>query len=40
MRELDLAALLLLTGCTFPLAFWMARACLAGFIRVLERQGR
>ena len=38
MHELGFLALLLMAGTTFPLAFWIERACLAGVIRVLERQ--
>jgi hypothetical protein len=38
MHELGFLALLLLAGLTFPLAFWIARFCLAGVIRVLERR--
>ena len=40
MNELGFVALLLMAGTTFPLAFWIARACLAGVIRVLERPQR
>jgi hypothetical protein len=28
---------LIMVGTTFPLAFWLARLCLVGVIRVLER---
>lgn len=38
MDELGLFALLVLAGLTFPLAFWIARICLAGVIRLLGRQ--
>jgi len=38
MSDLGLVALVLMAGTTFPLAFWIARACLAGVIRVLERR--
>jgi len=38
MDELGLLALLLLAGLTFPLAFWIARICLSGVIRLLGRQ--
>jgi len=38
MSELGLLALLLMVGMTFPLAFWIARFCLAGVLRVLERR--
>jgi len=38
MNELGFLALLLMAVTTFPLAFWMARFCLAGVVRVLERQ--
>jgi len=38
MSELGLLALLLMAGTTFALAFWIARLCLAGVIRVLERR--
>jgi len=37
MNDLGVLASLLITGVSFPLAFWMARFCLAGVIRVLER---
>jgi hypothetical protein len=40
MHDLSFLALLLFAGMTFPLAFWMARLCLAGVIRVLERPPR
>jgi hypothetical protein len=38
MNELGFLALVLLAGTTFPLAFGIARLCLAGMIRVLERR--
>jgi hypothetical protein len=38
MDEVGLLVLLLLAGMTFPLAFWIARICLAGVIRLLGRQ--
>ena len=38
MDQLGFVALLLLAAASFPLSFWMARACLAAFLRVLERQ--
>jgi hypothetical protein len=38
MNGLGFLALLLLAGMTFPLAFWIARICLAGVIRLLGRQ--
>ena len=38
MNEFGFVPLLLLAGATFPAAFWIARACLAGVIRLLERQ--
>jgi hypothetical protein len=38
MGELGFLALFLMAGMTFPLAFWIARLCLAGLIRVLERR--
>lgn len=38
MNEFSPIALLLMAGTTFPLAFWMARCCLVGLMRVLERQ--
>jgi hypothetical protein len=38
MDELGLLVSLLLAGMTFPLAFWIARICLAGVIRLLGRQ--
>lgn len=38
MREFDVFAVVLITGTTFPLAFWIARACLQGVIRVLEHR--
>ena len=34
MSQFGFLALLLLAGTSFPLAFWIARLCLAGFIRV------
>lgn len=37
MNEFGFLALLLMAGVTFPVAFWIARFCLAGVIRVLER---
>lgn len=37
MNDLGFVALVLLAGCTFPLAFWIARFCLAGVMWVLER---
>jgi hypothetical protein len=38
MNQLGFLALLLMAGTTFPLSFWIARVCLAGLIRVLERR--
>jgi len=38
MNELGFLALLLMAAVTFPVAFWIARFCLAGVIRVLERE--
>ena len=38
MDRLGFVALLLLAAASFPLSFWIARACLAGLLRVLERQ--
>lgn len=38
MNQLGFVALVLLAGTSFPLAFWIARLCLAGVIRVLERR--
>jgi hypothetical protein len=38
MHELGFLALLLMAGMTFPLAFFIARWCLAGVVRVLDRQ--
>ncbi len=38
MKEFDMVALLLMVGTTFPLAFGLARLCLVGVIRVLERR--
>ena len=40
MNELDLIWVVVLAGVTFPLALWIARLCLAGVIRVLERPER
>lgn len=40
MQELGLVALILLAAMTFPLAFWIARACLAGVMRVIVRPER
>jgi len=39
MPEFGFFALLLLAGGTFLAAFWIARLCLAGVIRVLEKKG-
>ena len=36
MNQFGFVALVLLAGTSFPLAFWIARLCLAGVIRVLE----
>jgi hypothetical protein len=36
MNELGVGAWLLITGASFPLAFGMARVCLAGVMRVIE----
>ncbi len=38
MNPFDLTVLLVMTGMTFPLSFVLARLCLAGVMRVLERQ--
>ena len=38
MDELGWIGLLLMAGATFPLAFWIARICLAGVMRALERR--
>jgi hypothetical protein len=38
MNESGFLALLLMTATSFPLAFWIARLCLAGVIRVLEHR--
>ena len=38
MNDFGSVASLLMVGMTFPLAFWVARLCLAGVIRVLERR--
>jgi len=38
MQELSFFFLALMAGLTFPLAFWIARLCLSGVIRVLERR--
>lgn len=38
MNDLVSLASVLMVGMTFPLAFWVARLCLAGVIRVLERR--
>ncbi|MGC9950731.1 MAG: hypothetical protein ABSF64_30555 [Bryobacteraceae bacterium] len=40
MNGFGFLALLPMAGTTFALAFWMARLCLAGVIRVLERPQR
>ncbi|MFN7998058.1 MAG: hypothetical protein U0Q18_30840 [Bryobacteraceae bacterium] len=40
MNEFGFFALSLMAGVTFPLAFLIARLCLAGVIRVLERPDR
>jgi hypothetical protein len=37
MNEFGFLAMLPMAAMTFPLAFWIARFCLAGVIRVLER---
>jgi hypothetical protein len=39
MNEFGALASLLMVGTTFPLAFWLARFCLAGVIRVLTSHG-
>ena len=38
MNDFGSLASLLMVGMTFPLAFWVARLCLAEVIRVLERR--
>lgn len=38
MNDFVTFAGVLMVGTTFPVAFWMARAVLAGVIRVLERR--
>jgi len=38
MNEFGFLASFLMAASTFPLAFVIARLCLAGVIRVLERQ--
>ena len=40
MNELGLFALIVLAGMTFPLAFWMARVCLAGVFSIIESDDR
>jgi hypothetical protein len=40
MEGLGLFALLLLAGMTFPLAFWIARICLAGVLVIIASDGR
>jgi hypothetical protein len=37
MNDLGLFGVVLLAGFTFPLAFWIARLCLAGVMWVLEQ---
>ena len=39
-REGYFLALPAMAVMAFPLAFWIARFCLAGMIRLLERSGR
>ena len=40
MDEVGLfVSLLLLAGMTFPLAFWIARICLAGVLLIIESEG-
>ena len=38
MNEFGVVGSVVLLGSTFPLAFWIARLCLEGVIRVLERR--
>ena len=39
MDELGVFGLLLLVGMTFPLAFWIARICLAGVLGIIASHG-
>jgi hypothetical protein len=40
MQDIGFITSLLIVGTSFPLAFWSARACLVGVLRVLERGSR
>jgi len=38
MNDFGVVGSVLMVGSSFPLALWLARACLAGVMRVLERR--
>ncbi len=41
MQQFGFCAVFIMAATTLPLSFWIARACLAGVIRLLEqRTGR